>query len=502
MSIITDVFSKVATSLQTRLTGMAAFTVKIQNFGTKAATVVSGKVQQIIQSLISPPQSKKDYFKIFGIYVSKKFVTTGLIVLGVLGYMLVSIIIPWAEGNLWTTNLKVDSIKYSKFNGKTRVYDQNNNLIFEGKLKSGKPEGPGVQYFANNTIKYKGEFVGGKYHGEGDLYGSDGIIMYSGQFENNNYHGEGKLYNNIGKVIYIGSFEVGQRSGRGIEYDPNTMLRKYYGEWANGVQNGQGVQYESDGLNIKYEGNFKDGTYEGEGKLYTNGILKYSGSFSNNLYSGFGNLYDLDTGSLIYSGNFRDGIYNGTGTLYDPRTSVILYEGSFSQGKKQGVGTSYDDLGSKKFDGRFRGDSIDYIEYLGKSPEDVSKVFGKETYKTEVDGKNIITYLGLDVSVVFKIDEESGEYVCEKLILGTKEQFMGLGAQSTAVERREVMGEPFSSINYTCPNYYKTIFSNLAVNINNISSVPSDKYVLDNYFIRFYFNDGRTELKCVEICSM
>ena len=97
---------------------------------------------------------------------------------------------------------------------------------------------------------------------------------------------------------------------------------------------------------------------------------------------------------------------------------------------------------------------------------------------------------------------KSMEIKCEKLILGTKEQFMGLGAQSTAVERREVMGEPFSSINYTCPNYYKTIFSNLAVNINNISSVPSDKYVLDNYFIRFYFNDSRTELKCVEICSM
>jgi len=502
MSIITSVFSKVATSLQTRLIGMTAFTVRIQNFGTKVATTISGKVQKIVQSLIAVPKSKSDYFRIFGIYLAKKFVTTSLIVIGVLGYMLISLIIPWAEGRLWTTNLKVDSVKYSKFTGKSRVYDQNNNLVFEGNLNSGKPEGPGVQYFANNKIKYKGDFLGGKYHGEGDIYGSDGIIMYSGQFENNNYHGEGKLYNNIGKVIYIGSFEVGQRSGRGIEYDPNTMLRKYYGEWANGVRNGHGIEYESDGLNIKYEGSFKDGYYGGEGNLYTNGILKYSGSFANSVFDGFGNLYDLDTGSLIYSGDFKDGIYNGTGVLYDPRTSVVLYEGSFSQGKKQGLGVSYDDLGSKKFDGRFRGDSIDYIEYLGKSIEDVSEVFGKETYKTEVDGKNIITYLGMDVSVVFKIDEESGEYVCEKLILGTQEKFMGLDSKSTEVERRAIMGEPFSSINYTCPNYYKTIFSNLAININNINSIPSDKYVQDNYFIRFYFNDGRTELKFIEICSM
>ena len=108
----------------------------------------------------------------------------------------------------------------------------------------------------------------------------------------------------------------------------------------------------------------------------------------------------------------------------------------------------------------------------------------------------------MDVSVVFKIDEESGEYVCEKLILGTQEKFMGLDSKSTEVERRAIMGEPFSSINYTCPNYYKTIFSNLAININNINSIPSDKYVQDNYFIRFYFNDGRTELKFIEICSM
>ena len=79
---------------------------------------------------------------------------------------------------------------------------------------------------------------------------------------------------------------------------------------------------------------------------------------------------------------------------------------------------------------------------------------------------------------------------------------MGLGADSTAVERRSVMGDPFSSINYKCPSYYYTIFENLAININDINNVPSDKYIMDNYFIRFYFNEGRTELKCIEICTM
>ena len=108
---------------------------------------------------------------------------------------------------------------------------------------------------------------------------------------------------------------------------------------------------------------------------------------------------------------------------------------------------------------------------------------------------------GRGSNIIFKVDETEGEYVCEKIILGIKEQFMGLGAQSTAVERRSVMGEPFSSINYSCPDYYRTVFSNLAINIDNVEKVPSDKYIMENYFIRFYFNEGRTELKCIEICN-
>ena len=103
---------------------------------------------------------------------------------------------------------------------------------------------------------------------------------------------------------------------------------------------------------------------------------------------------------------------------------------------------------------------------------------------------------------MFKIDEEKDEDVCEKILLGTKEKFMGLGVQSSSMERRNIMGDPFSSIDYNCPDYYKTVFANLGININNINAIPCDKYVMDNYFIRFYFNSGRTELKCIEICSM
>jgi len=502
MSVLKDIISRVATTLQSQITVLTAFLVQLQNFGTRAAQFVQQKIQKFFQTLLGEPKSKKDYWRIMGVYLSKRFVSMSLVVLGVLGYFLIFHAVPWAEGKVWTANLNLDTSKYTKFNGKARVYDQAGVLVFEGNLNKGTPEGIGIQYDSKGNIIYKGGFSGGKYSGEGELYNNEQTLIYSGAFANNKYEGSGKLYNDIGKTVYVGEFSVGQRSGTGVEYDPDTELRKYYGQHSNDVPNGIGVEYEEDGFSIRYEGAFKDGVYGGEGKLYSNNALQYSGNFANGVYSGIGNLYNLDTGVLIYSGEFKDGLYDGAGSLYDPSSSVVVYSGEFSKGKKQGAGKSYDKLGSQLFDGNFRSDSIDYIAYLGRSPEDVTKEFGQETYKTETGGKMIITYLNLDASVVFKIDEEKGEYACEKIILGTKDAFMGLGAKSTAVERRNVMGDPFSSINYNCPSYYKTIFSHLGISVNNISSVPCDKYVMDNYFVRFYFNDGRTELKCIEICSM
>ncbi len=501
MSFFGDIFSKISMALQSQVSVLTNFFVQLRNIGTQATQFIQQKIQKFIQNLTKDPKSKEDYWRFFGIYFSKKFTIIATAVLAVIGYILIFVVYPWADGRLWTANIRLDAPKYSKFTGKARVYDTMNSLIYEGALQNGKPHGNGTQYDSLGNLVYKGEFEHGSYCGNGELYSESGVVIYSGLFSNNNYEGEGKLFNDIGKVVYAGNFSVGQRSGTGIEYDPATGLKKYYGEYSADVRSGSGVEYESDGTSVKYEGGFENGVYGGEGKLYSGGNLLYSGEFSNGIYEGAGNLFDLDTGLLYYSGNFKNGLYDGNGKLYDLTTSAVVYDGDFASGKKQGTGKSYDKLGSQRFDGAFRSDSIDYIAYLGTSPEDVSKEFGKETYRTEKDGRLIITYLSLDASLVFTVDTEKGEYVCEKIILGTKESFMGIGARSTAVERRNIMGDPFSSIDYNCPSYYKIVLSNLAVNVNNIKRVPSDKYTMDNYFIRFYFNDGRTELKFIEICS-
>lgn len=502
MGIFGEVLSRITSFIQSQVSTINTFLLQAQNIGSRIAQFVQQKLHKFIRTITKNPKSKKDYWRFLGIYVSKKFAIISLAVIGALGYLFVNYAYPWADGRLWTANIRIDSDRYQKFSGRARVYDTDGVLVYEGYMETGLANGEGTQYSPTGDLIYKGNFVSGKYSGQGELYNSEGIKVYQGEFDNNNYEGEGKLFNNLGKTVYIGHFMVGMRGGTGVEYDPVTQLRRYYGEYANDVRNGKGVEYGDDGETILYEGDFKDGTYGGEGKLYLNGGLLYSGTFENGKYSGEGNLYDVGTSSLQYSGEFKNGLYDGKGKLYDINTSVVVYEGAFSNGKKQGEGTSYDKLGSQKFSGNFRGDSIDYIAYLGEKPDKFTDEFGKESYRAEKDGKLILTYLGMDASMVFKVDTEKGEYVCEKIILGVKEEFMGLGAKSSAVYRRKVMGETFSSINYSCPNYYKTVFKHLSININKTESVPSDKYIMENYFIRFYFNDGRTELKCIEICSM
>lgn len=502
MNIINDLFGRITTTLQSQLTSMSAFITRIQNFGTQAAQFVQQKVQKFFQTITQNPRRKEDYWKIFGLYFSKRFVVMSIIITGALGYILIYWMYPWADGKLWTANIGIESSKLSTFSGKARLFDTQGIKIYEGNVKQGRPEGYGVQYDSEGRVIYAGGFQSGKYFGEGRTYDTDGTLIYEGAFANNLYEGEGKLYNSIGKIIYAGEFAAGMRSGIGIEYNPDTGEKMYYGSHANDVRSGNGVEYEEDGKGILYEGDFKDGIYFGSGKLYSNAHLLYSGSFANGNFEGVGDLYDLDTGVIKYSGEFKNGLYDGNGKLYDVNTSVIVYEGSFSKGKRQGVGKSFDKLGSEEFSGNFRGDSIDYVGYLGADLDKVTTEFGQETYRTETDGHLILTYLSLDSSIVFKVDDKEGKYVCEKIILGTKKEFMGLSKKSSAVERRNVMGEPYSSINYACAAYYRTVFSNLSINIKNISSVPTDKYIMNKYFIRFYFNEGRTELKCVEICSL
>lgn len=499
---IGGIFSRITSVVQTQINSLMSWFNQIIHFGTKIAQVVQQRVQRFVQTLTRPPRSKTDYWKFMGIYFSRRFVIMGAVVTCVVGWLFVTVVYPWADGRFWAAALRVDSPKFSRFTGKVKVNNTNDDLIYEGEMSNGKPQGFGIQYDMDGNMIYKGNFENGSYSGEGEQYSEDGTLVYNGNFANNRYDGRGKLYNITGKVIYLGDFAAGQKSGKGIEYDPKTGLKTYYGEFLNDARHGNGIEYCENGETFKYEGLFKNGVYEGFGKLYEKGNLIYSGEFLNGMFEGQGDMFDSQTGLIRYSGGFKASLFDGTGTLFNTKSGAIEYEGRFTAGKRRGEGKSYDKLGSELFNGDFNNDSINYIDYLGSSVDEIKEQFGIETYRTEKNDRLILTYLSLDASLVFKVDPSSGEFALEKVILGTKREFMGLGSNSTPIERRSVMGEPFSTINFSAPEYYKTVLSNLAITINDIAKIPSDKYVMDNYFIRFYFNEGRTELKFIEICGI
>ena len=461
---------------------------------------IVSNVLEFLKKFLLKPTRKEDYVKVGQRYFSKRFIamlTTGLIVGAV---FVTSYAYPWADGRLWTASVVYNSSKYQKFSGKAKVYD-NGHLIYVGTMAEGKITGHGKQYNESGNLVYEGDFILGEYSGTGQLYNNDKMI-YEGSFLKNLYEGAGKIYNSDGQLIYSGSFVGGQKSGEGIEYDPKTKFKIYSGQFANDMREGKGTLYESDGSTQLYTGNFVAGLYEGDGQLNENGKLKYKGAFKSGLYEGEGTLYDVSMGTIIYQGAFVAGKYEGQGTLYDSTLQKMIYKGEFIAGEKKGKGESYDKFGATVFNGEFSDNTIAYLQYFGKTYDDISKEFGKESYKATVNNVMIVTYLSKNVSAVFDKDLEKNAYVCNKIILRSQAGFKGITQNSTQDEITKIMGQPYSSIQYKFDLYYNTVFSNLSVNLNSNNTAPSDKFIMDNYFIRLYYNQDKTKVLAIELCRM
>ena len=464
----------------------------------KLSQQITKFVQKIFKLFMKKPSSKEDYIKIMGVYFSKRFVAIGSIIFIVFIFVFIKYIFPWAEGNLWTPTILINSEKYSTFSGKAKVVDDNGNVIYIGEMEDGKITGNGKQYDINGNLIYDGAFEDSQYSGQGKLY-SNGVLIYDGAFANSQYEGEGILYNQNGKLIYSGSFSVGQRSGKGMEYNPSTSLKIYYGDFANDFKEGNGIAYANDGKTVIYEGEFSAGDYEGSGSLYENSILKYNGEFSKGLFNGQGTLYNISTKKILYQGEFVNGLYEGNGTLYDDVTEKVVYEGEFLAGKKDGQGTSYDKLGVKTFSGSFKEGTIDYISYLGKSIDDVESQFGNPTYNSNVMNREILTYVSLDVSLIFEEDYE-GQYACEKIVMGMKEPFKGISSTSSQQEIQSILGDKFSSSDFALDRYYDTVFLNLSIGLNSSTSTHSQKFIMNNsYYIRLYYDLSSSKILSIEV---
>lgn len=499
-----NIISSITSAMDSKINALKSIPSSLISKVQSAGSAISNRLNNLFSDIMKKPSEKKDYVKVGKIYISKKTFIIGILAIIVVVLLFVKYFYPWADGNLWTANVKINSQKYHSFTGKkVRVKDQMGVVIYKGEMSNGTITGKGTQYDSDGKLVYEGEFENGSYSNQGKLYNSEKVLIYNGGFSQNLYQGEGELYNNTGALIYKGNFDAGLRSGTGVEYSPTTGKKIYYGSFANDAREGKGTAFTDDGQHKLYEGDFVAGEYSGSGKLYENGILKYVGAFENGFYSGEGTLYDIETSKVLYKGAFVAGLYEGDGELYDPKTSKLVYKGAFVAGKKSGEGSTFDRLGSISFNGEFKDDNVNYLNYIGFPLEEISGQFGKESYRdTTNDGKLILTYLSLDMSIVFKSDEDEGKYVCEKMITGNKGTFSGLKSTSSKEEIINVMGNPYSSVEYSFAKYYDTVFKKLSIDLNSSTKAPSDKFLMDGYYVRFYYNKNRTEYLAVEISSL
>lgn len=88
--------------------------------------------------------------------------------------------------------------KAGKYDGVGKLFNESNELIYEGEFAAGLGSGFGIAY-SGPDIVYTGDFSGGKYDGFGTLLGPKGAIVYTGFFKLGNTYPQGFL--NITEIV-------------------------------------------------------------------------------------------------------------------------------------------------------------------------------------------------------------------------------------------------------------------------------------------------------------
>ena len=186
-------------------------------------------------------------------------------------------------------------------------------IVYEGKLKDGKPDGKGIMKFPDGE-KIESEWKNGQ---------AEGSAIHT--------------FANGGE--YVGFFKEGRHHGQGtISLHDGT---RYTGEFRNDIPNGQGSLSGADGFG--YVGNFKDGLPHGKG------ILKlpqgtYEGELKEGKPNGRGVLTIPDVGSIEQM--YHNGVAGEPGTLILPDGQRIALE--YKDGKPHVPSRPPDNVGGEK----------------------------------------------------------------------------------------------------------------------------------------------------------
>ena len=464
-----NILSQISRIVSRQITNISKKAVQLLKVVSKPMVALSNYVRQQVKALTRPPAGKADYIHIGNSYISKRFLGTCAIGAAAGITLFTAVIFPWMEGRLWKPTILLNSAKMASYTGPARIKNEMGVIIYDGDVAEGRLTGSGIQYDTEGELVYSGQFLDASYEGRGSLYEA-GVLRYDGDFSKNRFSGQGTQYDETGAMLYQGGFENGQRSGIGMEYRADTHTLSYYGAFADGLRQGSGVAYEEDGVTVAYRGEFAAGLYEGLGRYYENGTLRYQGQFV-------------------------QGEFEGVGTLYDDQGRQV-YQGEFAQGSRQGAGTVYDALGAELFSGIFLDGSVNFIEYLGTAPGDITAAFGTPGYTTDTqDGRRVLTYLNLRAAFVC-MDSGDGSYVCDRVLVDASEGFLGVGEDITQSQLEDLLGQRFSSLALELTPDRAAALRQLSIDVPNQGRV--DKYRMSNYYIKACYDGTGGKIMALE----
>lgn len=212
---------------------------------------------------------------------------------------------------------------------------------------------------------YKGTFKNNLFHASGRIFDQDNNVIYNGQFNQGRFHGEGKVYYK-NRLIFEGQFNEGEIEGfgRAFREDGETF---YEGFWCKNMFHGEGKLSLRNGFS--YKGLFINNEFIIDNKIYSN---RWNWDLSVNYLTEFEKCI-----CIIYEGDIEDNKRNGFGKwveVEDLSSTVgakIRYEGEWKNNKKHGKGVSYDYRGRIISEGLWKDDLI-YNGYQN-SYSDVNK---------------------------------------------------------------------------------------------------------------------------------
>ena len=146
--------------------------------------------------------------------------------------------------NINLYNYQMFAKKYIEYdiNGKRKVYNDKDILLFEGEYINGQKNGKVKEYYDNGILSFEGEYINGQKNGKGKEYYDNGFLSFEGEYIN------GKKWNGKGFDINDNEYELKEGNGFIKEY----YKKKIVSEWIqnispNSTQNKKGtIKFEGD----------------------------------------------------------------------------------------------------------------------------------------------------------------------------------------------------------------------------------------------------------------